>query len=112
MKNRLALPFCECRNLSPDGTDLMEYFGERFGTDFLSELRRKLSLGMAALAELHWTVVSLGEERPNRVVFLERLAERTDTLMQSARRDIDTALERMCERTLQEEPDTDVPTVR
>lgn len=45
MKNRLALPFCECRNLSPDGTDLMEYFNERFGTDFLSELRHKLSMG-------------------------------------------------------------------
>lgn len=109
---RLVLPFGESCNPSPDGADLMEYFGERFGTDFLSELRRRLSLGMAALAPLHRMVVSLGEERPNRVAFLERLAERTDTLMQSARRDIDTALERVCERTLQEEPDADVPTVR
>lgn len=112
MKDRLALPFGECCNPSPDGADLMEYFGERFGTDFLSELRRRLSLGMTTLAELHRTVVSLGEERPNRVVFLERLAERTGMFMQSAQRDMDTALERMCERTLQEEPDADVPTVR
>lgn len=109
---RLALPFGECCNPSPDGADLMEYFGERFGTDFLSELRRRLSLRMTTLAPLHRTVVSLGEERPNRVVFLERLAERTDTLMQSAQRDIDAALERMCERTWQEEPDMDIPTVR
>lgn len=112
VKARLALPFGECCNPSPDGADLMEYFGERFGMDFLSELRRRLSLGMAALAPLHRMVVSLGEERPNRVVFLERLAERTSTLMQSAQRDIDTVLERMCERTWQEEPDTDVPIVQ
>lgn len=112
MKDRLALPFGECCNPSPDGADLMEYFGERFGMDFLSELRRRLSLGMAALAPLHRMVVSLGEESPNRVVFLERLAERTSTLMQSAQRDIDTVLERMCERTWQEEPDTDVPIVQ
>lgn len=112
MKDRLALPFGECCNPSPDGADLMEYFGERFGTDFLSELRRRLSLGMAALAPLHRMVVSLGEESPNRAAFLERLAERTDTLMQSARRDMDTALERICERTLREEPDMDIPTVR
>ena len=112
VKDRLALPFGECCNPSPDGADLMEYFGERFGMDFLSELRRRLSLGMAALAPLHRMVVSLGEESPNRVVFLERLAERTSTLMQSAQRDIDTVLERMCERTWQEEPDTDVPIVQ
>ena len=112
VKARLALPFGECCNPSPDGADLMEYFGERFGMDFLSELRRRLSLGMAALAPLHRMVVSLGEESPNRVVFLERLAERTSTLMQSAQRDIDTVLERMCERTWQEEPDTDVPIIQ